>query len=200
MTYAEDTAADKTITDTYGYVLDMAFRTNAAESYLKLQTAAAQRIYQGGSTNTDTQGSGSNITFTYGEGAEAVTADQATKLLQAVRVVFFNPENGSIYATAKLSTPDMTTANQAKADLVVDTPEGGKADKIVDMTQNQATKVSILVYLDGENIDNAAVSNGSKTGTAMKLNLQFSSSADLVPMENSTLKNGTGTGGTVVGP
>lgn len=192
--YEADAAADTTITDTYGYVLDMAFRTNAAESYLKLQTAAAQRIYQEGSTNADTQGSGSNITFTYGEGAEAVTADQATKLLQAVRVVFFNPENGSIYATAKLSTPDMTTANQAKADLVVDTPEGGKADKIVDMTQNQATKVSILVYLDGANIDNAAVSNGSKTGTAMKLNLQFSSSADLVPMENSALKNGTGTG------
>ena len=192
MTYTEGTVADTTITDTYGYVLDMAFRTNAAESYLKLQTAAAQRIYQEGSTNADTQGSGSNITFTYGEGAEAVTADQATKLLQAVRVVFFNPENGSIYATAKLSTPNMTTANQAKADLVVDTPEGGKADKIVDMTQNQATKVSILVYLDGANIDNAAVSNGSKTGTAMKLNLQFSSSADLVPMENSALKNGTG--------
>lgn len=192
MTYAEGTAVDKTITDTYGYVLDMAFRTNAAGSYLKLQTAAAQRIYQGGSNNADTQGSGSNITFTYGEGAEAVTADQATKLLQAVRVVFFNPEDGSIYATAKLSTPDMTTANQAKANLVVDTPEGGKADKIVDMDQNKATKVSILVYLDGENIDNAAVSNGSKTGTAMKLNLQFSSSADLVPMENSALKNGTG--------
>lgn len=195
--YEADAAADTTITDTYGYVLDMAFRTNAARSYLKLQTAAAQRIYQEGSTNADTQGSGSNITFTYGEGEAAVTADQATKLLQAVRVVFFNPEDGSIYATAKLSTPNMTTPNQAKADLVVDIPEGGEADKIVDMTQNQATKVSILVYLDGENIDNAAVSNGSKTGTAMKLNLQFSSSAELVPMENSALKNGTGTGGSV---
>ena len=197
--YEADAGADTTITDTYGYVLDMAFRTNAARSYLKLQTAGAQRIYQDGSTNADTQGSGSNITFTYGEGEEAVTADQATKLLQAVRVVFFNPEDGSIYATAKLSTPNMTTAGQAKADLVVDNPVGGEADKIVDMTQNQATKVSILVYLDGENIDNAAVSNGSKTGTAMKLNLQFSSSAELVPMENSALKNGTGTG-TVVQP
>lgn len=196
LTYSEGSTTEaKTITDTYGYVLDMAFRTNATGSYLKLQTAAAQRIYQEGSANTDTQGSGSNMTFTYGEGEAAVTADQATKLLQAVRVVFFNPEDGKIYATARLSTPDMTTANQAKADLVVDAPVSGEADKIVDMTQNQATKVSILVYLDGENIDNAAVSNGSKTGTAMKLNLQFSSSADLVPMENSALKNGTGTGG-----
>ena len=66
---------------------------------------------------------------------------------------------------------------------------GGTTDKIVDMNQNTATKVSVLVYLDGESIDNSAVSNGAQTGTSMKLNLQFSSSATLTPMENSALRN-----------
>ena len=195
MTYEADTAADKTITDTYGYVLDMAFRTNATGSYLKLQRTAAQRIYQEGSNNADTLGGGSNMTFTYGGNETAVTTEQATKLMQAIRVVFFNPENGSIYATAKLGNVDTETPNVAKADLVVEAPEDGKEDKIVDMRQNEATRVSILVYLDGNSIDNSAVSNGAQTGTGMKLNLQFASSEKLVPMQNSALKNGTGTTG-----
>ncbi|MDD6297061.1 MAG: hypothetical protein PUB59_03075, partial [Firmicutes bacterium] len=42
-----ETAAAKKITDTYGYVIDLAFRTNAAGSKLQLQTAAANRIYSG---------------------------------------------------------------------------------------------------------------------------------------------------------
>ena len=191
LTYSEGSTTEaKTITDTYGYVLDMAFRTNATGSYLKLQTAATQRIYQGDNNNADTQGSGSNMTFTYGDD---VTAAQAEKLMKAVRVVFFNPENGNIYATAKLGDVDTDTPQVAKANLVVDPLEGDKADKIVEMQQNQATKVSILVYLDGGSIDNSAVSNGAQTGTAMKLNLQFASSVNLVPMQNSALKNGTGT-------
>lgn len=187
MTYEADTAADKTITDTYGYVLDMAFRTNANGSYLKLQTAGAQRVYST-SDSEATQGGGSNMTFTYGND---VTQAQAKKLMEAVRVVFFNPEDGAVYATAKLGTVT-TTDSEAKADLVVDTPTGGdadKADKIVDMNQNTATKVSVLVYLDGNNIDNSAVSNATETGTGMKLNLQFSSSVELKPMENSALRN-----------
>lgn len=190
LTYNDEgsTTEAKTITDTYGYVLDMAFRTNAATSYLKLQTAEAQRVYSD-SDSEATRGGGSNMTFTYGND---VTAAQVEKLMGAVRVVFFNPEDGAIYATAKLGTVVTPSAGNAKADLVVDTPTGDdadKADKIVDMNQNEAKKVSVLVYLDGNNIDNSAVSNATQTGTGMKLNLQFSSSATLTPMENSALRN-----------
>ena len=49
-----------------------------------------------------------------------------------------------------------------------------------------------LVYLDGDYIRNSDVANSedgiSNTG---KLNLQFASSATLVPMENTDLFNGT---------
>lgn len=184
MTYEADATGDKTITDTYGYVLDMAFRTNAATSYLKLQTAEAQRVYSD-SDSEATRGGGSNMTFTYGND---VTVAQAEKLMKAVRVVFFDPASGTVYATAKLDAVDTSTTGTAKADLKLDAT-GGTTDKIVDMNQNTATKVSVLVYLDGESIDNSAVSNGEQTGTAMKLNLQFSSSATLTPMENSALRN-----------
>ena len=61
------------------------------------------------------------------------------------------------------------------------------------MDQNVATGVTALVYLDGDYIDNADILNSEdgvfKTG---KLNLQFASSANLVPMNNSTLHNGFG--------
>jgi hypothetical protein len=52
---------------------------------------------------------------------------------------------------------------------------------ITSLTQNEEAKVSTLVYLDGENIENKYVASmGSITG---KMNIQFSSSAELTPME-----------------
>lgn len=61
------------------------------------------------------------------------------------------------------------------------------------LDQNVATGVTALVYLDGDYIDNADILNSEdgvfKTGV---LNLQFASSANLVPMNNSTLHNGFG--------
>ena len=61
------------------------------------------------------------------------------------------------------------------------------------LDQNVATGVTAMVYLDGDYVDNGDVSNSvdgiSNTGT---LNLQFASSATLVPMTNSTLQNSIG--------
>lgn len=57
------------------------------------------------------------------------------------------------------------------------------------LDQNVITDVSALVYLDGDYVDNADVTNSS-TGISNSgiLNLQFASSATLVPMENTDLK------------
>ena len=52
---------------------------------------------------------------------------------------------------------------------------------------NQATALSALVYMDGENVGNddvAATAGQSMTG---KMNLQFASSANLVPMDYSAI-------------
>lgn len=190
LTYNAGTTADQTITDTYGYVLDMAFRTNAQGSHLKLQTEAANRVYAG--EQNITQGHGSNMTFGYGD---KLTFEQAKKLMQAIRVVFFDPNNGTIFGMAKLDGVNDNAADKtASANLVMDQAEDvtdADKGKIVDLNQGEAKKVSILVYLDGDNVDNSAVANDAQSGTDLKLNLQFSSSDELKPMQNSALKNRT---------
>jgi hypothetical protein len=68
------------------------------------------------------------------------------------------------------------------------------------LNQNTAHKLSVLVYLDGENITNADVAaNGSSSCTA-ELNLQFASDANLTPMNYTPLMNqGGSTGGNTNG-
>ena len=252
-------ASVSTISDTYGYVIDFAFRTNAADSYLMLQTEAANRVYSD-QTGADlaTQGSGSNVTFTWTTGMDQ---DQAAKLLGNLRLVFFDPEEGTVFANARLdgishgnnkttadvklysSTPTTTitvgkdfyvageggvyvalasiTVNDstvtvtaedaglsegaeisagAYEDLpalttVVTTESGafvvGDNANIVALTQNEGKMVSVLVYLDGETIQNSDVIAEAVSSGTLDLNLQFSSSAELVPMENTALKNMT---------
>jgi hypothetical protein len=60
---------------------------------------------------------------------------------------------------------------------------------ITSLTQNVAKKITVIVYLDGDLVDNTmvAAANSSMTGN---LNLQFSSSATLQAMENTTMREG----------
>ncbi len=303
---AETAAAN--ITDFYGYIIDFAFRTNAASSNLQLQTAAMNRVYSDVTDSTmATQGAGSTVTFSYADAG--LTSSQASKLLDSIRIVFFNPDSNDIYGTAKITNiaaggssatgevyliaqetvayelgqdafeAETVTSYAAKSiynagntvdfkatltaeeyealdDVTIGSGEGDEkftlgadayepvveitgytiktgddlrygdtvittaqctnyvqddisaaayaslkskttetksytmaADKsaITPLQQNIVQKVSTLVYLDGENIDNSAVANATSSGT-LKLNLQFSSSATLNPMQNNALK------------
>ena len=210
---------DISLSDTYGYALDMAFRTNAANSYLKLQTAAAQRVYSD-STSEATQGGGSTMTFTAAkadDGTALLKDAQIVSLMQSIRVAFIDPDNGTLYGiatlenisanaagtgmTGELTLKDVsnldTTANTF--DLNTRTSADGAEAKLMNLEQNTAKKLTVLVYLDGHDVDNGDVANAasSMTGT---LNLQFSSSATLKPMDNTALRNmqkaTTTTGGT----
>lgn len=264
------------ITDFYGYIIDFAFRTNAANSNLLLQTEAANRVYSNAEgTDLVTQGSGSVATFNFGD--SGMTYAQGKNLLESFRVVFFDPAEGTVYGTAKfdelsadgdgvtsitgklqlisttttvgkytlgqdayvveteatadteatyklkdgfkvgdevpsadnctsyVATGLTATAYEALAkttvkadDVTTDTFTGGNT--LTSLPQNTVKKVSMLVYLDGNNIDNAAVNAVGSSGS-LDLNVQFASDANLVPMENSALKNKTVTaeGGEVQG-
>lgn len=195
------------LSDTYGYALDMAFRTNAASSYLKLQTAAAQRVYSDG-TSEATQGGGSTMTFkadTDNTNKAVLKEAQVVSLMQAIRVAFIDPEVGTLYGIAtlenittgdngsmkgELTLKDVGNLNTDKKtfDLDTRTANNGAEAKLMDLEQNAAKKLTVLVYLDGHGVDNGDVANAasSMTGT---LNLQFSSSAELKPMENTALRN-----------
>lgn len=195
------------LSNTYGYALDMAFRTNAASSYLKLQTAAAQRVYSDG-TSEATQGGGSTMTFkadTDNTNKAVLKEAQVVSLMQAIRVAFIDPEVGTLYGIATLENittgddgsmkGELKLNNVSNLDTAAKTfelntrvPNEGAEAKLMDLEQNTAKKLTVLVYLDGHGVDNGDVANAasSMTGT---LNLQFSSSAELKPMENTALRN-----------
>lgn len=192
------------ITDTYGYIIDLAVRTNATNSKLLLAKDGVQRVYNDGEVaNQETMGAGSTMSFkSVVVDTTPVLADlQVQNLMKAIRVVFFNPDNGEVYGYAildDLNTADGTTTG--KLVLQDATLDGGKltfkaktgeeADVLMALQQNTATKISVLVYLDGDMVDNSMVANAAESITG-SLNLQFKSSATLKPMENSTLRNGT---------
>ena len=64
------------------------------------------------------------------------------------------------------------------------------------LTQNVGKKVTAIVYLDGDVVDNTMVANAQNSMTGM-LNLQFASSATLKPMDNTGMRNGGADANTV---
>ena len=194
-------AAVATISDTYGYALDMAFRTNAANSKLQLAGEGVQRVYKDGG-NSDTLGKGSTMTFKAEAGLDKAALQ---KLMTAIRVAFIDPETGKIYGVATLKDmkpgDDGTTGTLTLQDYEFDTDgklniteKASASAELMDLPQNTAVRMTVVVWLDGDTVDNSMVANGAMSLTG-SMNLQFSSSAKLVPMENSALKNGTGTTG-----
>ena len=281
---------DAPITDMYGYVIDLAFRTNAAESNLLLQQDAVDRIYTD-NTNDDTMGHGATMTF------KATTPDftdaQVKSLMNAVRIVFFDPGTKNVISYAKLdgtnatfdangwtskiclytisagseetytkatydenatndyyqastqnvdtytalddaaaaaaseqlytanddgtyteatyapgntyyskSTTQKTVYNKIENSAAKDVTDGNlytkteatagqevpKTDNVImPLTQNSAHRLSVLVYLDGTKITNASVAATAATSMTGSMNLQFSSSATLVPMDYADL-------------
>ena len=130
--------------------------------------------------------------------------DEAIKnLMSSIRIVFFETgvdadgkivnENKTILAYARLHTASATTdANGTKANLFICDAtgaaiEGTDANKIVALNQNVEHKISVLVYLEGDpdlgGVDNSDVAATVAKSVSGNLNLQFASSATLVPME-----------------
>lgn len=197
---AADGSTTNAITDYYGYMIDLAFRTNAASSKLMLQTEAQNRIYSDNTENVAIMGSGSLMTFS--SAAEGFTAGNVKDLMSCLRIVFFEPDTNVILAQARLDVENATVESSAvTAKMYLYDGTSLKTDAkdaaIVELEQNKAKAVSVLVYLDGTTITNADVANGmqSMVGT---MNLQFASDATLTPMEYSELKQGGETATTTV--
>ena len=98
-----------TITDFYGYVVDLAFRTNVSAN-LQMQAAAVDRIYTDGAGAT--AGKGTGVIYTAPAG---MNDTQINSMLSAMRAVFFDPDSGTIYATGKLGKAAITAGADANA-------------------------------------------------------------------------------------
>lgn len=195
------------ITDAYGYVIDLAFKTNAVGSNLQLQTEAASRV--AGDLTASVQGSGSYMKFKLAGGANGdpnYSVGQMQDLMDAIRVVLIDFTTGEIYGIAKLDMEnaavteengetyvtaylylynyniDGATGKLTVTTMKTDATTGNYDPTITALQQNIAIGISAMVYLDGDYVDNGdvAIRGDSMTGT---LNLQFSSSEDLEPMD-----------------
>ncbi len=115
--------ASLVLTELYGYVLDLAFRTNAGGSNLLLQTEPENRIYAGYQNpdeNTDVQGGGATMTFTTANPAVFTTSD-VLNLMKAIRVVFTDEGNkilaiGAVQQDAEFKGYIKADASSATAD------------------------------------------------------------------------------------
>lgn len=185
------------LSDMYGYIIDMAFRTNASGSNLMLQQTAVDRIYSD-NTNENTMGHGATMSF---KSASTTFGEASVKsLMQSIRMVFMK-KDGTILQYGKLDVATATTSVEkgVTAKIILCNAEGvaNEGNKIMALDQNTQNEVSVLVYLDGENIKNADVAFDSATSMTGEMNLQFSSDATLVPMEYADLhQKGTTTGST----
>ena len=191
--------ANTEISNLGGYAIDLAFRCNAAESDLQLQIAPAQRVYSESSAG-DLQGGGSYMQFSTQD--RNMTPGRMLELMDAIRLTFIDVE-GKILAMAKLNTSNHTIQENGslKANLylydysiendrTVTIGERRSGDtKIVALEQNVAKEVSVVVWLDGMAVDNTMVSAETNTSLDGVLNLQFASSADLIPAANNALYN-----------
>lgn len=211
-------SAAQNIDSFYGFIIDMAFRTNAAGSDLKLQTDAMDRIYADNTANPDTMGGGSYMSYTASTDS-GYTKEQLISLMEHIRIVLFNPADNTIYGYARLNSAKATysavegdeDADEAGSITVTMPIEMCDADgnwktktgedgmtqvadsTIMSLVQNEATAVSTLVYLEGTDLENSDVANGNITG---EMNIQFASSAELVPMEYNDLRTPSSTSST----
>lgn len=195
--------ATTTLSDTYGYMIDLAFRTNAVNSYLQLQTEGKQRVYSD-SESAATQGAGSSMTFkavTNAQGNALLKDEEVKSLMKSIRVTFLDPNGSSQLAVLDMSTAK-ATADGIKADLKLGNYVDGEFVPVANaastdyddsitlakLNQNQAQSLSVVVWLDGNTVDNGDVANAAQSITG-SMNLQFSSSVELQPMRNTALSN-----------
>lgn len=176
------------LSEIYGYAVDMVFRCNTNTDLL-LQTDATPT-----SNITDnagaSSGSGSFMSF----GKTDLTSDQLVRLMDAIRIGFTDNQ-GNLLGIAKLNV-----SNYEQTDGSISAPiylydysvnsdgsitMGERLDDkspIVSLQKNLPTIITAIIWLDGDCTDNSAafINQESLSGS---LNLQFSSSAELIPAQ-----------------
>lgn len=179
----------------YSLAIDMAFRCNAP-SQLQLQTWAQMRA-EDDSEFPVMQGSGSYMKFM----SDNMDTEQLINLMDVIRVGFLS-DRGEVLGIAKLGLNQYSVDEEdaVSAPLFLyefSVEESGKIsigarcedDAIMDLPQNAPTIVTVVVWMDGDHVDNSMVSEFDHQTMNGVMNLQFSSSADLVPTQQVIKRN-----------
>ena len=187
------------VTSAYGYVVDLAMRVNTTgadgtKGKLLLQTEKANRIYDG-STNAETMGGGSTMSFSVPAEAN-LKAGALKELLGAIRITFVKDYGVSgdgitpeIIGTAKLDTSELKDYTNGKnVDQL--TPQDD-VTKLVVTTEGTA---NIYLYktettADGKTTETKLVDNNAVLIDAMEKNKAYQISA-IVWLDGTAVKNG----------
>ena len=191
-------SSNMTLTATYGYALDLAFRCNTAGADLVLQTIPKQRVYSE-SESASTQGGGSYMEFT------GTDLESRLELMDGIRVGFLD-KDGKILSIAKLNTSNYVMENgviyaplylydytfeQDETGLYLTMGERHTENNAIlpagELGKNEPVAVTVVVWLDGDVVDNTMVSATESASLNGVLNLQFSTNAELVPSRNAAL-------------
>lgn len=167
------------IGDTYGYAVDLAFRSNA-EGKLMLSKQATNRV---NSDQTDTT-LGGGCYFTANAGSDK-------NALKALRIAFVD-DNQKVLAVGKLEIKDDNTTNKYPVHLYNYNVENGELkvsetavqdDVILTLEANKAVALTAVVFMDG---DATSFAQNQASGS---LNLQFVTSTTLKAMDYTNYAN-----------
>ena len=180
--------------DIYGFAIDLAFRCNEPSDLL-LQTVPTLRVEEDGEIPV-TQGSGSYMRFS----SENMELEQLLELMDVIRIGFLNDRN-ELLGVAKLNISNYEEQEEGifaplylyeytlEEDGSLSIGQRRKDDAaILNLPQNSPAIVTVVVWLDGDHVDNSMVSTSGNESMRGVLNLQFASSADLIPSDG-TIKN-----------
>lgn len=183
----------------YGYSIDLAFKSSQVTNLL-LQQLGITRV-SSDTTGSDTEdpatlGGGSTMEF---DVAGDMTEEQIRGMLQGLYIVFMNSDTGAIYKVAALD-PASITVNwaampvRATGTLALYEPAfgadgtlslGGKvADNVITaLAEDTELDMTAVVYLSGDAVDSTVFSATQGLSLNGAVNLQFASSAALMPMD-----------------
>lgn len=187
-----DAAVVADLESTYGFAMDLAFRSNA-DTKLLLQTESTARVNpnakEDGEIAPELLGNGSSLSLF----SEQLTEEQTVRLMDAMRIGFLDNQN-NLLAVAKANTANYSPAeNGVSAPLYLYTYEIGADGTLImgerrtedvcitSLTENVVGVITVVVWLDGDYVGNSLVSIRGK-GIESTLNLQFASSVELKPV------------------
>lgn len=198
---------DPTAEDTYGLAVDLWVRTNAQNGYLTLEGKAIKDVdgnvigYEGENRVWDselltdsstTQGNGSCYVF-YAD--DPVEQAKSLELLRGMTVAFVG-EGGDLLAYADMDTYNsfeeygkvIVPLKLRGSSIVAGEDENGdKIYAITRLVQNEATRITALLYIDGTKVTNEqALEENDLQG---RLNIQFGSTSEMEAVNDETLKN-----------
>lgn len=173
------------LNDIYAMAMDMAFRCNT-DSDLLLQTVPMLRTEETREFPV-TQGGGSYMRFT----SKDMDTEALLRLMDTIRVGFLNDRN-ELIAVAKLNLTNYEEQEEGifaplylyehtlQSSGVLTVGERKKDDaEILHLSRNIPAVVTVVLWLDGDQVDNSMVGHSSGQSMSGVLNLQFSSSVDL---------------------